>query len=132
MPLPLHLRPSATVVPSLLPPQFEFLQKPLVPQRKYRINFRHPAYTSDDNILFTLHAWDHEDGGIHHGLAHNACAIIADNRFDGYLSRTCGPEHEDGEHIEEDWDDVLPASDADYYFYVPYLAGGWCFLSTVL
>jgi hypothetical protein len=65
-----------------------------------------------------MYAWDHAEGGIHHGLAHNACFIFADNRIDGYLSRTCDGEH--GERVNAAWDDVLPAADTDYYFYVPY------------
>jgi hypothetical protein len=112
-------QPARLPMPSSL--MHEFLKAP-GPQRKYRINFRHPAYAPDDNPLFALYASDHAEGGIHHhGLAHNACAIFADNRFDGYLSQTCNGEH--GERIEAGCDDVLPAADADYYFYVPYPSG---------
>jgi hypothetical protein len=39
------------------------------PPRKYKIQFRYPAYPFDENILFTLYAWDHANGGLHHGLA---------------------------------------------------------------
>ncbi|CZR64040.1 uncharacterized protein PAC_13937 [Phialocephala subalpina] len=109
-----YLREPATVIPGPVPKQYEFLKAP-GPLRKYRINFRHPAYARDDNPLFTLYAWDHVEGGIHHGLAHNACSIFADNRIDGYLSRTCDGEH--GERIKAAWDDFLPAADTDYYFY---------------
>jgi hypothetical protein len=111
----LYIREPATIVLGLVPEQCQFLKAPS-PRHKYRINFRHPAYAPDDNLLFTLYAWDHAEGGLHHGLAHNACVIFANNRFDGYLSRTCNGEH--GERIETAWDDVLPA--ADYFFYVPY------------
>jgi hypothetical protein len=85
------------------------------------VNFRHPAYGPDDNPLFTLYAWDHADGGIHHGFAHSACSIFADNRTDGYLSTTCVGEH--GERVQAAWDEVLPAAVVDYYFYVPYPPG---------
>lgn len=121
----IYLREPATVIPSPVPEQYEFLKAP-IPQRKYRINFRHPAYDPDDNILFTLYAWDHAEGGIHHGLAHNACSIISDNRTDGYLSRTCDGEH--GERIAASWDDVLPSAISDYYFYVPYPSSMCCTL----
>jgi hypothetical protein len=113
----IHIRDSATVIPCPIPEQFEFLKAP-VSRRKYRINFRHPAYELDDNLLFTLYAWDCAEGGIHHGLAHSACSIFADNRIDGYLSRNCDGEH--GEQIQAAWDEVLPAAVLDYYFYVPY------------
>lgn len=116
----IRLREPATVIPCPLPQHYEFLRGP-VPRRKYRINFRHPAYEPDDNILFTLYAWDHNDGGIHHGFAHNACSIFADNHTDGYLSQTCEGEH--GERIHVAWDEVLPAAVVDYYFYVPYPPG---------
>ncbi len=116
-----RLREPATVIPGPLAEPYEFLKAPS-PPRKYRIDFRHPAYASDDSPLFTLYAWDHGDGGIHHGLAHNACSIFADNHIDGYLSKTCKGEH--GERVNAAWDDVLPAADAEYYFYVPYPPGG--------
>lgn len=119
----IHIREPAAVIPGPVPEQYEFLRA-LAPQRKYRINFRHPAYAPDDNLLFTLYAWDHAEGGIHHGLAHNACSIIADNRTDGYLSRVCDGEH--GRRIEAGWDDVLPTAGGDYYFYVPYPLGRCC------
>ena len=79
------------------------------------INFRHPAYPPGDDLLFSLYASDHADGdsGLHHGLAHTACAIVAGNRHDGYLSESpCG-----GTRIEAAWDDVLLGR--DYYFHVP-------------
>lgn len=50
-------RDTATLRPSPLPEHYEFLKAPS-PRRKYRINFRHPAYAPDDNLLFTLYAWD--------------------------------------------------------------------------
>jgi hypothetical protein len=122
--VPIHkniqIREPATIIPGSIPEQYDFLKAP-IPWRKYRINFRHPAYAPDDNLLFTLHAWDHAEGGIHHGLAHNACSIIVDNRIDGYLSTTCDSEH--GERIEATWDDLLLTTVTDYYFYVPYPSG---------
>lgn len=116
----IHIREPATVNLGPVPECYEFLKVP-APQRKYRINFRHPAYGPDDNPLFTLYAWDHADGGIHHGFAHSACSIFADNRTDGYLSTTCVGDH--GERVQAAWDEVLPAAVVDYYFYVPYPPG---------
>lgn len=113
----IQIREPATVFLVPAPEHYEFLKAP-TPQHKYRINFRHPAYEPDDNPLFTLYAWDHAEGGIHHGLAHNACSIFADNRTDGYLSTICDGEY--GERVQAGWDDVLPATIVDYYFYVPY------------
>lgn len=116
----IQIREPTAVIPGPIPEHYEFLKTP-APRRKYRINFRHPAYEPDDNPLFTLYAWDHAAGGIHHGLAHNACSIFADNRTDGYLSRICDGEY--GERIQAGWDEVLPAAVVDYYFYVPYPLG---------
>lgn len=113
---PILLRPPSTIIPSPLPQPYNFLSKPTA-HRKYRINFRHPAYDYDDNLLFSLWGWDHENGGIHHGLAHNACAIFADNRFDGWLSTGC--KEGEGEKVTVGWDEVLPADVKDYYFFVP-------------
>lgn len=124
----IEIREAATVLPSPIPPSYEFLRAPTT-SRRYRINFRHPAYEPGENILFTLYAFDHAEGGIHHGLAHNACSIFADNRTDGYLSSTCSGEG--GERVQASWDEVLPASAVDYYFYVPYPPGRSHGLSSV-
>jgi len=110
------IRDPATLNPSPLAQHYEFLKAPS--PHKYRIRFRHPAYSANENIIFTLHAWDHPEGGIHYGLAHCACAIIADNRLDGYLSTTVDGESD--HRVDAAWDDVLPARDSDYYFHVPY------------
>ncbi len=119
----IYLREPATAIPGPVPEKYEFLKAPS-PPTKYRIRFWHPAYAHDDSPLFILWAWDDAEGGIHHGLAHNACSIFADNRFDGYLSKTCDGEH--GERINAAWDDILPAADTDYYFYVPYPPSKCC------
>ena len=52
------------------------------------INFRHPGYAYTCNILFELPEIDHPEGGIHYGFAKDACAIVADSRWEGYLSLT--------------------------------------------
>lgn len=54
------------------------------------ISFKHPAYTDSDDILFKLPRLDYtEDGaiaGIHHRTALQACQIVANNAFHGYLA----------------------------------------------
>lgn len=82
-----------------------------------RVNFYHPAYDKKDGLLFVLYAYDANDGGIHYGLAHDACAIIADNRHDGWLTTT-----QDGEPIEAHWDDILPLG--NYWYHIPDRDGG--------
>lgn len=108
------LRKPATHRPEPIPPEYLFLEHP-GPQERYKVHFRHPGYPDRHNILLGLWAWDHEDGGIHYGLAHNACAIIANNRFDGYFSLSSNA---NAARITVAWDDVLPAN-TDYYFHVP-------------
>lgn len=78
----------------------------------HETNFRHPAFPASTNRLITLPALDHPDGGIHHGTAHTACAIIAGNRFDGYLATS-----PDGPPIVSSPDTILTGS--DYFFCVP-------------
>jgi len=106
----IRVRDPSDIFPSPLPSNYAFLRSP---PRRHCIRFRHPAYESDDDLLFTLYAWDHEEGGIHHGLAHTACAIIAGNRHDGYLSQS----HE-GIPVAAGMDDVLPLG--DLFFHVPH------------
>lgn len=54
------------------------------------ISFRHPAYADSDDVLFKLPRLDFtEDGttsGVHHRTALQACQIVANNAFHGYLS----------------------------------------------
>ncbi|KAK6436399.1 hypothetical protein LTR95_007406 [Oleoguttula sp. CCFEE 5521] len=81
------------------------------------VDVRHPGYPDDPGaILLSLPATDDESGlpGVDHGTTHVACAIIANNRFDGYLSRSPDPgaDHKDVDHMT-----VLPA--ATYYFHIP-------------
>ncbi|TEY25161.1 hypothetical protein BOTCAL_1323g00010 [Botryotinia calthae] len=111
------LRQPATITPSALEKSYKFLSEPLG-KRKFVINFRHPAYYHDQNILFALSGWDNPEGGIHYGVAHNACAIFAVNRFDGWLSTSA--KVGDGDKIKASWDEVLPAYVKNYYFHVPY------------
>jgi hypothetical protein len=54
-----------------------------------RLVVKHPGYKDDDsNELLALVATDGstDNPGVQYGLVHTACAIFADNRFDGWLS----------------------------------------------
>jgi hypothetical protein len=115
------LRPASKIITGPVPPDFHFLENASPPQ-SYRVRFRHPAYPNSSNVLLSLHAWDQADGGIHYGLAHTACAIIANNRFDGYLSR----EIDGSSRIEAEWSSCLPAESHGYYFHVPPPPGKLC------
>jgi hypothetical protein len=81
-----------------------------------QIIFRHPAYRS--TRLIDLPAFDGSEScpGLHHGTALLICGIIADNKFNGWLSRT-----RDGERLGLGSDGLLPVG--EYYFHVPWPAG---------
>ena len=82
--------------------------------RGHKISFKHPGYSDDfgQNIIFTLHAPDHPNGGLHYGTALLGCAIDSGNAWDGYLT-----ESRDGEMLQPGWDGLLLGR--SYYFYVP-------------
>jgi hypothetical protein len=56
---------------------------------RHKIIIKHPAYDDHrlSNEMITLPAWDREEGGLHFGTVHLACAIIACNAFYGFLSK---------------------------------------------
>ena len=58
-------------------------------------------------------AYDHPDGGLHHGTARIACGIVAGNAWDGYFAVT--PE---GPRIQLGPDELLRVG-VDYFFHVP-------------
>ncbi|KAM3508030.1 hypothetical protein MY11210_006878 [Beauveria gryllotalpidicola] len=89
-------------------------ETPLTPEgeESRKIRLRHPGYADSDNILISLVALD--DGGLHHETARVACAVLADFRWNGYLSLTTA-----GNPIEESLDDIL--TEDNYYFHVPNL-----------
>jgi hypothetical protein len=64
------------------------------------------------DVLFSLYGFDTSDGGLHHGTACLACAIITGNAWDGYLS-----ESRDGPRLDLGLDDVLTGQ--DYWFHIP-------------
>jgi hypothetical protein len=71
----------------------------LQPPRRWQIFFRHPGYDDNNNVLFKLHtpdtvadtSNDHNSdatrsSGLYAQFALDACAVIAGNRTDGWLS----------------------------------------------
>lgn len=98
----LKIRPRPTVSPSL-PDTIPSIPRP--------IWFRHPGYDDQHNVLFTLIGLDSPEGGLHRETARLACAIVAANRWDGYLSTSAnGPRIGDGVELLMEF---------NYYFIVP-------------
>ncbi|KAL8741274.1 MAG: hypothetical protein Q9184_008405, partial [Pyrenodesmia sp. 2 TL-2023] len=79
------------------------------------IELRHPGLPdSRSNLLFRFPAYDHLNGGVHHSVALTACAIVAGNKWGGYLSETAGgPPAADG--LCDGIDTVLTSK--RYYFH---------------
>ncbi|KAJ9654530.1 hypothetical protein H2201_008988 [Coniosporium apollinis] len=101
-----HIRPAQSI------PQHLTDLDTISTDPRHRIRFRHPAYPAGKNVLLTLLAPDHPLGGIHHETARIACAVIAGNRWDGYLSESAN-----GPPLEAAPSAVLRGS--DYFFCVP-------------
>ncbi|PLB53784.1 hypothetical protein P170DRAFT_420594 [Aspergillus steynii IBT 23096] len=72
-----------------------------------KIRFLHPGYPDNENVLLIFPALD--SGGIHHGTARVACAILAKCKWEGYFSTT-----RDGPRITLDMDEIL--TNPIYYF----------------
>lgn len=132
---PLILRPSfATNHLEPLLPSYHYLHPPTSLPTSY-ITFRHPGYPPPANILLRLpnydaceadsngtgdakDTFDNRVWGVQHGIALQACSIIACN-LDGVLSSTI-LQHRPGERESLiphtlDCDSLLTAE--DYYFY---------------
>jgi hypothetical protein len=77
----------------------------------HRVYLRHPGYSDMGNILMVLPALDHPQGGIHYETARIACAIIANNRWEGFLT-----ELRTGEPAQVGPDGILRGK--NYYFRV--------------
>jgi hypothetical protein len=54
----------------------------------HRVHLRHPGYSDTGNILMVLPALDHPQGGIRHETARISCAIVANNKWEGFLTET--------------------------------------------
>ncbi|KAI1321367.1 hypothetical protein F5Y16DRAFT_69568 [Xylariaceae sp. FL0255] len=52
----------------------------------HTVNLRHPGYSDECNILLCLQAPEHPDGGVYAETARLACWVLANNRWDGFLS----------------------------------------------
>jgi hypothetical protein len=77
-----------------------------------KVTVRHPGYEGRNNILTTLLAADGPHGGLDLATVHTICAILADNRFDGYLG--CEPNPTSPAlHLH-----ILPPG--EYFFHVPF------------
>jgi len=82
------------------------------------ITIYHPGHESENAPLFGLpvvdSATDGSKRGIHYGTLHTACAIVANNRFDGFLSREKSPS---GVPLDIGIHDIV--GEGRYYFHVP-------------
>jgi hypothetical protein len=97
----------------------EFARTSVSNHPSHRIIIRHPAYPPlrNTNVLLSLLAFDHPDGGLHHETARIACGIIADNVWNGYFSEEAG-----GQPIDLRPDEILRVG-KDYFFHVPHPVG---------
>ncbi|EGP81914.1 uncharacterized protein MYCGRDRAFT_98057 [Zymoseptoria tritici IPO323] len=99
-------------------PALDVVQSSPGSRRAYLI-IRHPGYPDDEsnNVLLTLPATDGtaDAPGIQYGLVHTACAIIANNRFDGQLTTSRHLPAAD-EYAAPPFESLLPAG--DYYFHL--------------
>ncbi|KAL2349871.1 hypothetical protein BJ546DRAFT_897082, partial [Cryomyces antarcticus] len=83
----------------------------------HRIRIRHPGYEDRNNVIMVLQAPDVPGGGIDYGTARIGCAIVANNRWDGFLTAS-----RNGPEIDTVRNEVLPCG--DYYFSVPQTENG--------
>ncbi|KAH6510836.1 hypothetical protein HBI81_252900 [Parastagonospora nodorum] len=99
-------------------------------QRRHHILFRHPGYDDSNNVLFKLYAIDAATDGAHNSeegasqqlgtsglyaqFALDACAIIAGNRFNGWLSTSRNPD--EARNTRVDADSTLVAR--SYYYHL--------------
>ena len=71
------------------------LRDPRVPRpgpKPVLINIYHPGYHDEFILLMSFPGYDSRKGHLWHNFAHTACAIISNNRFDGWLSRSRDPQ----------------------------------------
>lgn len=88
-----------------------------LPQTDRSIAFRHPGYDDACSVILYLPALD-PGCGIHHATALITCCILADNRWDGYLT-----EDKEGEtEIDVPLDGILLRG--DYYLQIPSRTSG--------
>lgn len=117
----LHTRASTSSNPidersQAKPPQIR-VREPLrpatgTPQSQRRIRIQHPDYYDSDNDLLELLVPDHPNGGLQYDFLMVACGIIANNRWDGWLTETV-----DGPRLSFHPNDIL--TNEVYYFHLP-------------
>ncbi|KAK5687979.1 hypothetical protein LTR17_026599 [Elasticomyces elasticus] len=80
------------------------------------VSIYHPGYTDHGAVLFSLPATDGnaQAPGVHRDVLHTACALIANNRFDGFISASRNPHTA---HDDLDRTQILPTG--TYYFHLP-------------
>lgn len=89
-----------------------FAKKTATRIRHKNVRIHHPAYPPGATLLLGFPGLDSSSGGIDFNFVHTACAIVADNRFDGYLSlQSLG----DAQPLER----TSTLNAGDYYFHVP-------------
>ena len=81
------------------------------------IRVRHPGYPDQDNVLFKLLCVDGQLDGLYHGTVHTAAAIVAGNRFDGFVSTQSGRDGAPVARVAQGWHELLPHG--NYYFHLP-------------
>lgn len=75
------------------------------------VSVRHPLYWDDDSRMLEFYATDGKDGGLHHETVRLACAVVACNAFDGFLTL----DREGLKRITEGPDEILKGS--NYFFH---------------
>lgn len=88
------------------------------------VSFKHPAYSEEynQNLFLQLYAWDSDrksgnatsTKGLHFRTSFLACALIACDAWDGYIS---SDREGRAKIVPSTPDDILPAG--TYYFHVP-------------
>ncbi|KAI9679117.1 MAG: hypothetical protein M1829_001787 [Trizodia sp. TS-e1964] len=63
-------------------------ENPLVNTSVHSIRFRHPGYPPQSDLLLTLSAYDHLEGGLYHQTALDALSVVTGNMPGGYLTST--------------------------------------------
>lgn len=93
---------------------------PSIAARRH-LRVRHPAYNSSTNIIASFASTDNDGDvyGVQFHLVHTACAVIANNRFDGWLSNS---EDATTAKIRLEDNAILPAQ--DYFFHIVAPVGG--------
>lgn len=87
---------------------------PYVPARKIR--FLHPGYPRSSNILLQFSAYD-ANHGIYYQAAQDACAVVANSRWDGFFST----DREGHERVDPEKLPGRSLNQDEYYFQVPRL-----------